>query len=70
MLIIERIEGNIAIIENDEEHFQIPISELPGEAKENDILIKTENGYVVDNTRKAEIQKSLKELETRLRNRK
>ncbi len=48
MIIIDRIEGEYAVVEAEEEMLQICISELPVEAGEGDILVQTENGWTVD----------------------
>ena len=38
MLIIDRFEGNYAIIETDDRAIDIPKSDLPADAKEGDVL--------------------------------
>lgn len=48
MYIIDRFEGEYAVVEMDEEMLTIPLCELPAEAKEGDVLMKTETGYSVD----------------------
>lgn len=47
MLIIDRIEDGIAVIENDSERLEIPICDLPLGAKEGNIIAKTESGFVI-----------------------
>ena len=39
MLIIDRFEGNFAVIETSDGMASIPKSDLPGEAKEGDVLV-------------------------------
>lgn len=48
MLIIERFEDDIVIIENDEEYIKVPREYLPAEASEGDILVERAGGYEVD----------------------
>lgn len=49
MLIIDRIENGIAVIENDDgSHFEMKCGQLPMSIREGDV-IKSENGrYVID----------------------
>lgn len=48
MIIIDRFEGESAILETDEDMITISRAELPQEASEGDILLQTENGWQVD----------------------
>ncbi|NMA79037.1 MAG: DUF3006 domain-containing protein [Clostridiales bacterium] len=49
MLIIDRFEGDFAIIETDEDTFmQIPRKELPQNAREGDIIVKANDEYIID----------------------
>lgn len=48
MIIIDRIEGEFAILEVEEEMQQIAVSELPAGAAEGDILVQTETGWAID----------------------
>ncbi len=48
MIIIDRFEGESAILETDEDMITIPRTELPQEASEGDILLQTESGWQVD----------------------
>jgi len=50
MLIVEKIEGSIITVENDSSHININISEVIGNIKEGDILIKEGNFYSADKT--------------------
>jgi hypothetical protein len=49
MLIVERFEDNIAILEDSDtgKHVEVDKSRLPG-AKESDVVIKRDGFYVVD----------------------
>lgn len=48
MIVIDRFEGEYAVIEKDGECFSLPKGSLPADAAEGDILEETENGYVVN----------------------
>lgn len=48
MLIIERFEDDIVIIENDEEYIRVSRESLPAEASEGDIIVERAGGYEVD----------------------
>ena len=48
MLIIDRFEGDIAVIENGDEMIDIPRLLLPENAKEGDVIIQSGGGYIVD----------------------
>jgi hypothetical protein len=48
MLTIDRFEGEIAIVETDEGHINLPVSLIDGEPREGDILIKKGERYYID----------------------
>ncbi len=48
MLIIDRIEGNIAIVETENGHLDISLSAIIGNPKEGDVLSKKGEGYIID----------------------
>lgn len=48
MIIIDRFEGDYAYLEYDEETRRVERTSLPAEAKEGDLLIKTDQGWQVD----------------------
>lgn len=61
-LIIDRFEGIYAICELENGAFiDVPKEDIPKEAKEGDILIKTDNGYCVDKTATENKRKEIKE---------
>lgn len=64
MYIIDRFEGDIAVIEADETMLEIPRSQLPPEAQEGDVLQKNGDTYTVDRVatekRKEEISRLMK----------
>lgn len=47
-MIIDRFEGDIAVVETDEGFRDIPRSQLPPEAEEGDVLVCCGDGYAVD----------------------
>ena len=63
MIIIDRIEEGIAVCEDGEERFALPVSELP-EAKEGDVLVRGENGWQVD---EAETERRREQMIARMR---
>ncbi len=64
MYIIDRFEGDIAVVEADEIMLDIPRNQLPSEAQEGDVLQKNGNVYIVDRAatekRKEEISRLMK----------
>ncbi|MCC8110129.1 MAG: DUF3006 domain-containing protein [Ruminococcus sp.] len=49
MVVLERFEGDIAVLETDSGMQDISRKELPLEVKEGDVLVLTSRGYCVDN---------------------
>lgn len=69
MLIIDRFEGDYAVCENqNREMIDVPISKIPSNAKEGDILIDEKGSYIVDVEKteklRREIEKDTKNLWT------
>ena len=50
MLIIDRIEDGIAVIEDDDSRFEVPVSMLGSDVKEGDAVILENGVYVPDNS--------------------
>lgn len=48
MIIIDRFEGDLAVLETDSGMIQAARSLLPEHAREGDILTQTADGYAVD----------------------
>ncbi len=48
MIIIDRFEGDTAVIEIDGTAADVPRDKLPSEAKEGDVLILNNGEYVID----------------------
>lgn len=47
-MIIDRFEGDFAVVETDEGFLDIPRSQLPTEAEEGDVLVRCGDSYAVD----------------------
>ena len=63
-LVIDRFEGMYAVCELENGEFaDVPKEDIPKEAKEGDILIKTDNGYCVE---KEETEAKRKEIKQRM----
>ncbi|GAB6436727.1 MULTISPECIES: DUF3006 domain-containing protein [Bacillus] len=64
--IIDRFEGELAIIEMNNETIDVPKSKLPSTAKEGDVLIIEDNKFTIDknetNKRRREIQDLMNKL--------
>ncbi len=48
MLIVDRFEGDYAIIENEDEYYDVKKDRLPKDCREGDILILKNNVYTID----------------------
>lgn len=53
-MVVDRIEGDFAIVEHGEEMLEIPLSELPENVREGDVLIRMNGGYSLYNVLSAE----------------
>lgn len=62
MLVIDRFEGDIAIVEDGESILNIPRNKLPFDSKEGDILILSDGKYLIDDVA---TENKKKELENR-----
>ena len=66
-LVIDRFEGMYVVCELENGEFiDVPKKDIPKEAKEGDILIKTDNGYCVDITATENKRKEIKERMNKL----
>ena len=66
-LVIDRFEGEYAVCEFENgEYIDVSKVDIPQEAKEGDVLIKTDNGYCVDKTATESKRKEIKERMNRL----
>lgn len=66
MLIIERFEGETAVIENDDEHIEISRKLLPQDAGEGDVIVKCGDGYSVDREQTAKRRERILKLQNSL----
>ncbi len=66
MYIIDRFEGELAVIEHGEDFLNIPRSELPADAEEGSVLAKTEQGWVRDPEAEAARRAAIAERRRRL----
>ena len=48
MIVVDRIEDGYAVLEIDGAIKNFPLNELPDGIHEGTLLVKTENGYVID----------------------
>lgn len=62
MLVIDKFEGDIAIVEDGESILNIPRNKLPFDSKEGDILILSDDKYLIDDVA---TENRKKELENR-----
>lgn len=68
-MIVERIEEGIVIIEDDNmKHFEVSINLFPENIKEGDFVIKTDDGYIIDNKKTSELREKINELQNSLWN--
>ncbi len=64
---IDRFEGEYAVLEDESRNIHSLLKkEIPKEAKEGDLLIKIEEGYVVDKETTAKRKKEIKDRMNRL----
>lgn len=65
-IIIDRFEGDFAVVETENGSIDIPRSVLPTDAKAGDILKKSADGYTVLKRETSERRKRLLEMTKRL----
>lgn len=66
MIVVDRIEGNYAVVFFGEMRRDIPLSELPGEVHEGSVLKETPAGLVPDEAAEAERRKKMAERTRRV----
>lgn len=66
MLIIERFEGNIAVIENNDSRLEIRRDLLPDNAREGDVLVKDGKFYKIDTERTKKRREKILKLQNGL----
>ena len=68
MTILERFEGDIAVLETENGILNIPGHQLPKDAREGDILVRSENGWMTDKAATAARRAAMKnKLRRRIR---
>jgi hypothetical protein len=69
MMIIDRFEGNIAVVESGDERLEIPRGSITKSAKEGDVLVESAGAFHVDAEatakRRAEVTAKLNKLTSR-----
>ena len=69
MLIVDRIEENIAVCENEKGDMQsISLSQLPAGVKEGDCLVRKEDGYLIDRQLTQRLRQEILDLQNSLWN--
>lgn len=48
-MVVDRIEGDYAVVENEGIMLDIPLSQLPCDIKEGDVLRHCDGVYIIDN---------------------
>ena len=66
MLIIDRIEGDIAVVETENGHINVSLSAISGKPKEGDVLKKGDQGYVIDKAETASRKRKIFSLQSSL----
>lgn len=66
MLIIDRISGGIAVIEDGESRFEVPAEELAKNVKEGDVIVLKDGLYVKDEAATNERRKKIIEMQNSL----
>ncbi|MGN0613390.1 MAG: DUF3006 domain-containing protein [Porcipelethomonas sp.] len=66
MLILERFEGNTAVIENGGEHIETDRKNIPRNAKEGDVLVMTDGVYEIDRKQTEERRSRILKLQNSL----
>lgn len=64
--VIDRFEGEIAVVEHGENMLDIPIKMLPKGAKSGDVLIKDGERYVIDTALTDKLKKEIEKLQDEL----
>lgn len=66
MFIIDRFEGEYAILEDNNNHYEIKRSELPKDCQEGDVIISQEGLYVIDEEQTKLRREAIKKLQRSL----
>ncbi len=66
MLIIDRIEDGFAVIEDDDRHFEVPVSMLDNDVREGDTVILSDGIYIADKNVSSERRDEIIKLQNEL----
>ena len=66
MFIIDRFEGEYAILEDNINHYEIKRSELPKDCHEGDVIISKDGLYVIDEEQTKLRREAIKKLQRSL----
>ncbi|MDE5583490.1 MAG: DUF3006 domain-containing protein [Ruminococcus sp.] len=66
MMIIDRFEQDFAVVETDDGIIDVSVVYLPENAREGDVIVLTENGYVIDVEETTRRREEIKNLMKRL----
>ena len=66
MLIVNRIEDGIAVIEEENSRFDVPVSMLGENVREGDVVIFTDGKYVTDKNASDKIRSEIIKLQNGL----
>lgn len=67
MLIIDRIEGELAVVETENGYIDVPLSEIEGNARDGAVLAALGDGYAVDEATTEERLEAMRAKRQRLR---
>lgn len=60
--IVDRFEGNAAILETEDGHIRVPRSELPSQTREGDVLVACDKKWVLEPQATQERRKKIERL--------
>lgn len=66
MLIVDRIEDGIAVIENEDKHFEVPASKLGADVREGDAVICEKGMYIKDTAASEKLRSEIIKLQNEL----
>lgn len=66
MLVIDRFEGDKAVIENGDDRFELDRNKLPKDAAEGDVIVLSDGVYLVDSDLTEKRRRKILELQNSL----
>ena len=66
LYIIDRFEGDFAVVEHDDEMLNIKRTDLPENVKSGDVLIQRDERFVIDDEQTAERRREIQRLQDEL----